>query len=261
MSKAIATSASKDTDVTASWWNFASRVSAPNNHVKWRKNKCTQAQRWLVILLYEVVFKVPLPCKGVTGLLTDTLELALTLATNSLSLLAACRCVFWKLLRAAENSFNRRSFCNFLCRWKVHGAKRYHSFICFVCTVQQWRSDFISNLIGANGKRSEGLDQSVSVLRQDVALLLFLLSREQKAEFYHTLTSIIKHYLPQTGVRKWAPITHSVCSRRLLSCSVPSRDTALCSSDAGDKQRMQTLLICAEGSTWLSRLTYWSQWD
>lgn len=56
--------------------------------------------------------------------LTDTLELALTLATNSLSLSAACRWVFWKLFRAAEKSFNRRSFCIFLCRYETHREKR-----------------------------------------------------------------------------------------------------------------------------------------
>lgn len=50
--------------------------------------------------------------------LTDTLELARTLATNSLSLLAACRWICWKLFRAAEKSFNSRSFCIFLCLWK-----------------------------------------------------------------------------------------------------------------------------------------------
>lgn len=49
-------------------------------------------------------------------LLTDSLELALTLATNSFSLLAASRCDFWKLFRAAEKSFSRRSLCIFLWR-------------------------------------------------------------------------------------------------------------------------------------------------
>lgn len=52
---------------------------------------------------------------GRSSLLTDTRELALTLATNSLSLLAACRWIFWKLFRAAEKSFNKRSRCIFLC--------------------------------------------------------------------------------------------------------------------------------------------------
>lgn len=55
------------------------------------------------------------PCRH-SWLLTDTLELALTLATNSLSLLAASRWICWKLFRAAEKSFNRRSLCIFLCR-------------------------------------------------------------------------------------------------------------------------------------------------
>lgn len=47
---------------------------------------------------------------------TDTLELALTLATKSRSLLAASRWTFWKLLRAAEKSLSSRSLWIFRCR-------------------------------------------------------------------------------------------------------------------------------------------------
>lgn len=49
-------------------------------------------------------------------ILTDTLELALTLATKSFSFSAACLWSLWKFVSAVVNSPTRRSFCIFLWR-------------------------------------------------------------------------------------------------------------------------------------------------
>lgn len=49
-------------------------------------------------------------------ILTDTLELALTRATNSFSLSAACLWTFWKFVSDVVNSATKRSFCIFLWR-------------------------------------------------------------------------------------------------------------------------------------------------
>lgn len=51
-------------------------------------------------------------------ILTDTLELALTLATKSFSFSAACLWSLWKFVSAVVNSPTRRSFCIFLWRYR-----------------------------------------------------------------------------------------------------------------------------------------------
>lgn len=49
--------------------------------------------------------------------LTDILELALTLATKSFSFSAACLCSLWKFVSAVVNSPTSRSFCIFFWRY------------------------------------------------------------------------------------------------------------------------------------------------
>ena len=47
-----------------------------------------------------------------------TLDPALALTTDSFSFSAALRCTTWKLFRAAEKSFIKRSFRSFCCLWR-----------------------------------------------------------------------------------------------------------------------------------------------
>lgn len=68
--------------------------------------------------------------------LTERREPALALATDSFSFCAAWRCMAWKLLRAAENSFISRSFWIFCCLCGLSKEEMSHSKR--IVTVSEW---------------------------------------------------------------------------------------------------------------------------
>ena len=67
--------------------------------------------------------------------LTDILELARTLATNSFSFSAACLCVRWKAASASEKSLTRRSFRSFL--WRCTQTLKFRQWLSVpTCQIQ-----------------------------------------------------------------------------------------------------------------------------
>lgn len=94
-----------------------------------------------------------------------------------------------------------------------------------------------SYLIGADRKCSERFHQSVSLLSQLVSLLGFLLPEWVESKCLSRELMAWQKYYNSSG----HPVTHSECRSWLVSCSVPSRETARCSSDADEEGNAQDL--------------------